>query len=111
MNEPLRLTPSETWGENFMVPADAEIIIEGTIAPGVREVCDPFGEGTRHYQAQCLRPVLDVTAITHRDNAILHDVFSGHQEHWNLGGIPKEGGIYNALQNRFGNIVKVHMPY
>jgi len=111
MNEPLRLTPSETWGENFMVPADAEIIIEGTIPPGVREVCDPFGEVTRHYQAQCLRPVLNVTAITHRENAILHDVFSGHQEHWNLGGIPKEGGIYNALQSRFGNIVAVHMPY
>jgi UbiD family decarboxylase len=29
LQEPLRLTPSETWGEDFLVPADAEIVIEG----------------------------------------------------------------------------------
>jgi 2,5-furandicarboxylate decarboxylase 1 len=44
MNEPLRLVPSETWGEDFMVPADAEMVIEGEIPPGVREVEGPFGE-------------------------------------------------------------------
>jgi UbiD family decarboxylase len=111
MGEPVRLTPSETWGEQFLVPADAEIIIEGEIPPGVREVVDPFGEVTRHYQAQCLRPVLNVKAITMRDHAILQDVFSGHQGHWNLGGLPKEGGLFNALQRRFGNVVGVHFPY
>ncbi len=111
MNEPIRLTPSETWGDKFLVPADAEIVIEGEIPPGIREVVDPFGEVTRHYQAQCLRPVLNVTAVTHRHNAILQDVFSGHQGHWNLGGIPKEGGLLNTLQSKFGNIVAVHMPY
>jgi len=110
MGEPVRLTPSETWGTQFLVPADAEIIIEGEIPPGERAVVDPFGEVTRHYQAQCLRPVLNVTAITMRQNAIMQTVFSGHQGHWNLGGIPKEGSVYNALQKRFGNIVAVHMP-
>ena len=29
LGEPLRLVPSETWGEDFMVPADAEILVEG----------------------------------------------------------------------------------
>src|SRR5699024_746025 len=29
MGESLRLVPSETLGDNFLVPADAEIIIEG----------------------------------------------------------------------------------
>ena len=29
LQEPLRLTPSETFGERLMVPADAEIVIEG----------------------------------------------------------------------------------
>jgi 2,5-furandicarboxylate decarboxylase 1 len=110
LGEPLRLVPSETWGDEFLVPADAEVIIEGEIPPGVREVVDPFGEVTRHYQAQCLRPVLNVTAITHRHNAIFEDVFSGHQGHWNLGGIPKEGSVYNVLQQKFGNIQAVHLP-
>ena len=65
---------------------------------------------TRHYQAQCWRPVLNVTAITQRHNAILQ-MLLGDQGHWNLGGIPKEGSVYNALQRRFGNIQAVHMPH
>ncbi len=34
MQEPLRLTPSETWGEQLLVPADAEIVIEGALLAG-----------------------------------------------------------------------------
>jgi 3-polyprenyl-4-hydroxybenzoate decarboxylase and related decarboxylases len=111
MREPVRLTPSATWGEEFMVPADAEIIVEGEMLPGERTIVNPFGEVTRHYQAQCLRPLGEVTALTYRDGAILQDVFSGHQEHWNLGGIPKEGSIYNTVNRRFGCVKAVHMPY
>ena len=44
MQEPLRLTPSETWGERLLVPADAEIVIEGALLPGKRMVEGPFGE-------------------------------------------------------------------
>jgi 2,5-furandicarboxylate decarboxylase 1 len=111
LGEPLRLVPSETWGERVMVPADAEIIIEGEIPPGERGIADPFGEVTRLYQAQCLRPICNVKAITFRDDAIMQDVFSGHQGHWNLGALPKEGSVYNALQRKFGNIKAVHLPY
>ena len=111
LGEPLRLVPSETWGERVMVPADAEIIIEGEIPPGERGIADPFGEVTRLYQAQCLRPICNVTAITFRQDAIMQDIFSGHQGHWNLGALPKEGSVYNALQRKFGNIAAVHLPY
>ena len=34
--EPLRLVPSETLGDDFLVPADAEFVIEGIMKPGVR---------------------------------------------------------------------------
>ncbi len=111
LGEPLRLVPSETWGKDFLVPADAEILIEGEIPPGERTVVDPFGEVTRLYQAQCLRPVLNITALTHRRGAWYQNVFSGHQGHWNLGSIPKEGGIYNRLQQRFGIVEAVHLPH
>ncbi|MBI4320811.1 MAG: UbiD family decarboxylase [Chloroflexi bacterium] len=111
LGEPLRLTGSETWGDDFLVPADAEIVVEGEIAPGVREILNPFGEVTRHYQAQCLRPVTNVTALTYRQNAKLEDIFSGHRGHWNLGGLPKEGSIYNAIDRKFGGIKAVHMPH
>jgi UbiD family decarboxylase len=111
LREPLRLTASATLGPDFLIPADAEIVIEGEILPGERKVCDPFGEGTRHYQGQCLRPVMDLSAIAFRRGAILQDIFSGHEGHWNLGAIPKEGSVYNALQRRFGNIAAVCLPH
>lgn len=111
LGEPLRLTPSVTWGKDFMVPADAEILLEGEVLPDVPMVVDPFGEVTKFYQPQCVRCAFDVKAITARNGAILQDIFSGHQGHWNLSAIPKEGSIYNSLQRRFGNICAVHMPH
>lgn len=111
MGEPLRLAPSVTWGEDFMVPADAEIIIEGEIIPGVREVVDPFGEVTRHYQAQCIRQAMQVKAVTRRQEAIMQDIFAGHEGHWNLGAIPKEGSVFNTVQSKVGNVIAVCMPH
>jgi len=112
LGEPLRLVPSETWGDDFMVPADAEILIEGVVPAGVRKIADPFGDITRQYQAQTLRPVMEVTAITRRSDAILQDVFAGHHDHITVGQIPKEGSLYNTLRAKFGEIVTaVHMPY
>lgn len=110
LGHPLRLTPSVTWGDDFLVPADAEIIIEGEMVPGERTVVNPFGEISRQYQAQELAPVMEVTAITHRTGAVMQDVFSGHREHMLLGSIPREGSIQRHLQAT-GAVNAVHMPY
>jgi UbiD family decarboxylase len=111
IQEPLRLAPSVTWGKDFLVPADAEIIIEGEITPGDRTVVDPFGEISGLYQEQQLVPVMRVTAITHRDGAVYQDIFSGHREHMLLGSIPIEGSLYLQLQRKLGIVTAVHMPY
>jgi 2,5-furandicarboxylate decarboxylase 1 len=111
LGEPLRLAPSVTWGRDFLVPADAEIIIEGELLANERTVVDPFGEITRLYQAQELAPVIEVTAITHRTDAIMQDVFSGHAEHFLLGLIPREGSLLNHLQKQIGNVGAVHLPH
>jgi UbiD family decarboxylase len=111
LREPLRLVPSVTWGSDFLVPADAEVIIEAELVPRERTVVDPFGEISRLYQAQELGPVMEVKAITHRSGAILQDVFSGHAEHFLLGLIPREGSILNQLSERVGNVTAVHLPH
>jgi 2,5-furandicarboxylate decarboxylase 1 len=72
MQEPLRLTPSETWGERLLVPADAEIVIEGALLPGKRMVEGPFGEvngymGVQGYQQSAH---YEVRAITRRCGAL-----------------------------------------
>jgi UbiD family decarboxylase len=110
LGEPLGLTPSESWGENFLVPADAEIVIEGEVPPGVRETQNPFGEILGYYQAPCEMPVIEVTAITHRRSAIMQDIFPGHTDHWNLGGMPKEGSVFNVIQRNVPGVRAVHLP-
>lgn len=110
LGQPLRLVPSVTWGDRFLVPADAEIIIEGELIPGEKSVVDPFGEVSRLYQPQQLAPTMEVTAITHRSGAIMQDVFSGHSEHFLLGLIPREGSLFNHLQATVGNVTAVHLP-
>ena len=40
--EPLRLTPSETWGEDLLIPADAEIVIERALIPPKRLLHRPL---------------------------------------------------------------------
>jgi 2,5-furandicarboxylate decarboxylase 1 len=111
LQEPVRLAPSVTWGKDFLVPADAEIIIEGEIVPGERTIVNPFGDISGQYQAQQLAPLMEVTAITHRDGALFQDVFSGHRDHMLLGSIAREGAIFNHLQQKLGNVVAVHMPF
>ncbi|MBI3043984.1 MAG: UbiD family decarboxylase [Betaproteobacteria bacterium] len=111
LQEPVRLVPSVTWGKDFLVPADAEIIIEGEIVPGERTIVNPFGDISLQYQAQQLAPYMEVTAITHRENAVFQDVFSGHRDHMLLGSIAREGTIFDHLKQKLGNVVAVHMPF
>lgn len=109
LKEPLRLTPSETWGKNFLVPADAEVIIEGEVPPGVREKQNPFGEILGYYQEEMKVPVIEVTAISHRKNGIVQDFWPGRMDHWNLGGIPKEGSVFNLIKKNVPGIRAIHL--
>ncbi|HLQ62127.1 MAG TPA: UbiD family decarboxylase [Candidatus Acidoferrales bacterium] len=107
---PLRLTASETWGDDFLVPADAELVIEGEIPPGVREVEGPFGEFPGTYGPQRVRWVVDVKAVSHRRDAVYQDVFVGHRDNWVLGSFPKEGSLFNRIQAVVPTVKAVHLP-
>ncbi len=108
MGESLRLVPSETWGSEFMVPADAEIIIEGEIPPNVKEVEGPFGEFPGTYGPQRLQPIIEVKAVTYRKGATFQHIFTGHRDTWVVGGIPKEGSCFNAIRGVVPTVKAVH---
>lgn len=110
MGEPLRLTASETWGDDFLIPADAEVVVEGHVLPDVTEVEAPFGEFTGYYGPQRLRPVIEVTAIAHRRNAVFQHIFVGHRDNWVLGGLPKEGSLFNLIRGIVPTVQAVHFP-
>lgn len=52
------------------VPADAEIVIEGYVDPREQRLEGPFGDHTGYYSNADYYPVMHVTAITHRRDAI-----------------------------------------
>jgi 4-hydroxy-3-polyprenylbenzoate decarboxylase len=55
---------------DMMVPADAEIILEGDVAPFERRLEGPFGDHFGHYSGAADFPVFRVGTMTHRDDAI-----------------------------------------
>lgn len=110
LGEPLRLVASESWGEDFLVPADAEIVIEGVILPKLRVPEGPFGDITGHYGGKKESPLMEVTAVTHRRDACFMDIFAGHREHRLLGAIPKEAGIYSRVKAIVPGVKAVTLP-
>ncbi len=110
LGEPLRLVPSVSFGERLLVPADAEVVVEGEVLPGVRDAEGPFGEFTGYYGPQRWGPVVRVTAITHRRDPIWLNILVGHPDTSILGGIPKEAGIYEAIKAALPTVRAVHFP-
>lgn len=84
--------------------AYAEMVIEGQILPNVREAEDQnthTGHAMPEFpgydgDANPSLPVIKVTAITTRKNAILQTLVGPGEEHVSLAGLPTEGSIYNA---------------
>ncbi|MGQ0570383.1 MAG: UbiD family decarboxylase [Armatimonadota bacterium] len=72
---PIELVRCETC--DVLVPARAEMVIEGRILPKVREPEGPFGEVGGTYGLLGDRHVLEVTAITMRRDAIYQTVLTG----------------------------------
>ncbi len=91
------------------VPAHAEIVIEGRILPKVREPEGPFGEFPQYYGPRADREVIQVDAITHRENPIFHTITGGGVEHLLLGGIPREATLLEHLQRSFPSVRDVRL--
>ena len=108
MNEPLRLVRAKTVP--ILVPADAEMIIEGQIMPNLRRLEGPFGEFTGHAVSQDQRQVIEVTAITHRENYIFQDIHAGYTEHKLMGAVPREAALLKAIRLTVSTVTNVCMP-
>jgi 2,5-furandicarboxylate decarboxylase 1 len=63
---------------DIFVPADAEYVIEGVLDPaGHVEPEGPFGEYVGYYGVVKRNPVLHITAITHREDALFQTLTIG----------------------------------
>ncbi|NIO07519.1 MAG: UbiD family decarboxylase, partial [Deltaproteobacteria bacterium] len=78
MGQALRLTACKTV--DLAVPSDAEIVIEGLIPPDTLRPEGPMGEVHGYYGMKFPKPIIQVSAITHRRNPIFHTILSGTAE-------------------------------
>ena len=76
----------------LMVPADAEIILEGWVSPDETAPEGPFGDHTGYYNAAEPFPVMDVTAIAHRRDPLYLSTYTGRP--------PDEPAIIGEVFNR-----------
>lgn len=108
LGESVEVVKCET--SDLLVPARAEVVIEGVIDPGSSQQEGPFAEWPGHYTEQGPKPVIRVTAITMRKDAIFYDVFAGHREHQVLGSLPRMGSIHRRVQQVVPGLKAVNVP-
>jgi len=108
--EPVEVVRAETV--DLMVPATAEIVIEGYIQPQIREIEGPFGEVGGYSTPKFPKPVIEVTAITHRKDPIFQAALTGMPttENHILRQIPMEATYYWELKKRHPGVTAVHFP-
>lgn len=108
--EPLRLVPSITHGERVLVPADAEIVIEGHSSPDQTTADGPFGEYTGYLGPQTVAARVEVTRITMRRDAIYHDYASGLTDMLVPDNMVMEGKLHSIVKAIAPSLRNVHVP-
>lgn len=108
LGEPLEMVECETV--DLVVPAHAEIAIEGELLPGVRKNEGPFGEFHFLYGEGREAPVFKVTAVSRRAQPIYYDIHNLYVDHINHAVVPLEADIYQKCKEAVPETLDVHSP-
>ncbi len=108
LGEPLELVRCET--SDLLVPAQAEVILEGEILPGERTPEGPFSEFTGYSLGQRQREVVRYNAVTMRESALFHDIAVAQVDHLLLSTIPMEANLYRAVRAIVPSVTAVRVP-
>ncbi|MBI3078684.1 MAG: UbiD family decarboxylase [Deltaproteobacteria bacterium] len=106
--EPVEVVRGETV--DLLVPAWAEIVVEGKVVPNEERYEGPFGEWPGYYSGEGPKPYMRVTAITMRKDAIYQDIFAAHAEHRVAGGLPRMGSVFRMVKGACPNVRAINMP-
>jgi len=96
---------------DLMVPASAEIILEGSIKPN--DVADegPFGDHTGYYNEVDSFPVFTIDTITQRDAPIYHTTYTGRPpDEPAILGVALNEVFVPILQKQFPEITDFYLP-
>ena len=96
---------------DLSVPASAEIVLEGFIAPEDEAPEGPFGDHTGYYNEVQAFPVLTVERITHRSNPIYHSTYTGRPpDEPAVLGVALNEVFVPILRRQFPEIVDFYLP-
>ena len=108
LGEPLELVRCET--SDLLVPAQAELVLEGEILPGERTPEGPFSEFTGYSLGERQREVVRYNAVTMREGALFHDIAVAQVDHLLLSTIPMESNLYRAVRAIVPSVTAVRVP-
>ena len=98
-------------GSDLEVPASAEIVLEGTIAPGETALEGPFGDHTGYYNEQERFPVFAIERITMRRSPIYHSTYTGKPpDEPAVLGVALNEVFVPILQKQFPEIADFYLP-
>jgi 2,5-furandicarboxylate decarboxylase 1 len=103
-----KLIMSKSDYTQLLIPAHAEIVLEGTILKNVTHE-EWMVEMLRTYDLKRQQPVFELKKLWFRDNAIYHDILPGFSEHRLLMGLPIETKMREAIRNVVPNTLAVHL--
>ena len=99
--KPISMTKGKTI--SLTVPGNAEMIIEGTVPQGKLREEGPFGDHFGHYSMEADFPIFNISAITHRNDAIYPATVVGKP--------PKEDVFLGiAAGEMFSPLIKIIQP-
>jgi len=106
---PTELVKCET--NDLLVPANAEMIVEGLVRPNERTTEGPHGESTGFYGQRFDAPIIDITCITYRRNPISYGLICLRVEDYPRQ-LLRSGSIQARLIAKTGltNIKQVYFP-
>lgn len=104
------LTPTHTG--DLLVPAAAEIVLEGFIEPGETAEEGPFGDHTGYYNSVERFPVFTIERITHRDDPIYPATYMGRApyDEPSVMSMALNEVFIPLLQQQFPEIVDFYLP-
>ena len=96
---------------DLLVPAQAEIILEGYVTPGEERLEGPFGDHTGYYSMPDAYPVFHVTCVTHRRQPIYPTIVVGRppmEDYW-MGKVT-ERVFLPVIRLILPEVVDINMP-
>lgn len=94
-----------------LVPALAEIVMEGEVLAGERREEGPMAEFTGHYSGTTQQPVGRITSISHRKEPIFQTIAGASYEHLILGNaLTREPLLDTEVRKISPRVKSVHLP-